>query len=447
MMPMIRLIAIRQIAIRLAAAAVVALCATMAQAAPKIEKVTTASGIAVWLVREPAIPMLALQAAWRGGSASDPAGQEGLADLTTSLLTEGAGDLKADDFQNALRDKAISIGFGADRDYVTVDLQTLTANRARAFDLLKLAMTAPRFDTEPLARVKAQALVAYQRGRSNPNVLAGERFAQLAWGSHPYGRPSSPSAESLARIGRPEIAAYAGSVLARDNLVIGAVGDIEPGELAALVDASFGALPAHAGVALPGPAVPQTAAAPVVIDFPNPQSSVLFGGPGLMRDDPDWYAAIVMNQILGGGMASRLFDEVREKRGLVYGVGTQLAPRKAGALFAGSFATTNAQVGQALALVRGEFARIVSDGVTDAELADAKAYMTGSFPLRLTSDSAIAGMLVAMQVSGLPTDYIQAYPGLINAVTRADVQRVARRLLGDGKLLVVVVGQPAGLGG
>lgn len=421
---------------------------SVALAAPKIEKVRTASGIEVWLVREPSIPMLALQAAWRGGSASDPAGEEGLASLAMALLTEGAGDLKSDEFQNALRDKAISIGFDADRDYVTVDLTTLTDNRARAFELLKLAMTAPRFDDEPLTRVKAQALVSYQRSRRSPSTLAGERFAQLAWGDHPYGRRSSPSPDSLARIDRPQIAAFTHAVLARDNLVIGAVGDIEPGELAALVDASFGALPARAGVTLPAPVTPKTADQPVVIDFPNPQSQVLFGAPGIMRDDPDWYAATVMNQILGGGgMSSRLFEEVREKRGLVYSVGTQLAPRKAGALFAGSFATTNAQVGQALVLVRGEFARIAKDGVSDAELADAKAYLTGSFPLRLTSDSAIAGMLVAMRISGLAPDYIQAYPGLINGVTGADVQRVAQRLLGDGKLLVVVVGQPAGLGG
>lgn len=422
--------------------------ATLVQAAPKIEKVRTASGIEVWLVREPSIPMLALQAAWRGGAASEPAGEEGLANLAMALLTEGAGDLKSDDFQNALRDKAISIGFDADRDYVTADLTTLIENRARAFELLKLAMTAPRFDDEPLARVKAQALVSYQRSRRSPSTLAGEKFAALSWGDHPYGRVTQPTADSLQKIGRSQIAAFTHGVLARDNLVIGAVGDIEPGELAALVDASFGTLPAHADVPLPPKAEPKIGGQPVVIDFPNPQSQVLFGAPGIMRDDPDWYAATVMNQILGGsGMSSRLFEEVREKRGLVYGIGTQLIPRKAGALFAGSFATANAQVGQSLALVRGEFDRIVREGVTDAELADAKAYLTGSFPLRLTSDSAIAGMLVAMQISGLAPDYIEAYPGLINHVTRDDVQRVAQRLLGNGKFLIVVVGQPAGLGG
>ena len=433
---------------RLIAIGCLVLAAAAAQAAPQIQKVRTASGIEVWLVREPSIPMLALQAAWRGGTSSDPAGEEGLASMATALLTEGAGDLKSDDFQNAMRDKAISIGFDADRDYVTVDLQTLIENRARAFELLKLAMTAPRFDAEPLARVRAQARVSYQRSRRSPGTLAGERFAALAWGDHAYGRVTDPTADSLKRIDRGQIAAFTHAVLARDNLVIGAVGDIEPGELAALVDASFGALPEHAGVTLPPKAVPQTAAQPVVIDFPNPQSQVLFGAPGIMRDDPDWYAAVVMNQILGGGgMASRLFEQVREKRGLVYGVSTQLVPRKAGALFAGSFATANAQVGQALALVRGELSRMAKDGVTDAELADAKAYLTGSFPLRLTSDSAIAGMLVAMRISGLAPDYIEAYPGLINGITRQDVQRVAQRLLGDGRLLVVVVGKPAGLGG
>lgn len=418
------------------------------EAGPKIEKITTPGGIEVWFVREPAIPIIALQAAWRGGSASDPVGKEGLASLTADLLTEGAGDLNADEFQDAMREKAISLGFSADRDYVTLGLRTLSEHSERAFDLLRLAMTAPRFDEEPVARLRARALVSYQRGRTNPNTLAGERFSERAFPNHPYGRRSAPTADSLEKIAAADFVAFTRQALARDNLLIGAVGDIDPEYLAQLVDDSFGRLPDQATLPLPAPATLQTPAAPEVIQFPNPQSLVLFGAPGLLRDDPDWYAATVLNNALGGGsMSSRLFEEVREKRGLVYSVGTQLTPYKAAGLFSGSLATSNAQVGAALQLVRDEFARIVRDGLTPEELAASKAYLTGSFPLRLSSNAAIAGMLVAMQISELGTDYIDLYPGLINAVTAEDVRRVAQRLLDRQDFLVVVVGQPAGLGG
>ena len=435
------------ISVRSCILALALLClAGAASAGPKIEQIVTPKGIAVWLVREPAIPMLALQATWRGGTSSNPAGQEGLASLAMGLLTEGAGALDADAFQVALQEKAIDIDFSADRDYVSVTLRSLSQHQARAFELLHLAMTAPRFDDEPLARVKGQARVAYERSLQNPNALAGERFVQLAYGEHPYGRRASATIESLERIQRADLADFTRSVLARRNLVIGAVGDISAEELARLVDSSFGSLPQEPQVTLPEPVVPRTAPAPVVIPFPNPQSIVLLGAPGIAREDDDWYAATVLNQVIGGGgMASRLFEEVREKRGLVYSVSTQLTPYKAASMLSGSLATSNAQVGEALRLVRTELARVAREGVTDAELAAAKSFMTGSFPLRLSSNAAIAGMLVAIKNTGLSPDYIDAYPGLINAVTQADIRRVAQRLFGRDDYLIVVVGQPAGL--
>lgn len=435
-------------AIRLFAVLVCTFVAFAAEAGPKIEKIVTPAGIEVWLVREPAIPIIALQAAWRGGSSSDPAGKEGLATLTADLLTEGAGELNADQFQDAMREKAISLSFSADRDYLTLGLRTLTDHRDRAFELLRMAMTQPRFDEEPVARLRARALVSWQRSRSNPNTLAGERFAQRAFGDHPYGRRSSPTADSLEKIAATDFAGFTRRALARDNLLIGVVGDITPQDLALLVDDSFGRLPAKADLPLPATIVPHTPTAPEIIQFPNPQSIVLFGGPGLLRQDPDWYAATVLNNALGGGsMSSRLFEEVREKRGLVYSVGTQLTPYKAAGLFSGSLATSNEQVAAALQLVRAEFARLARDGLTEKELAESKAYLTGSFPLRLSSNAAIAGMLVAMRISGLGTDYIERYPELINAVTAEDIRRVAKRLVEHDDFLVVVVGQPVGLGG
>ncbi|WP_374630462.1 M16 family metallopeptidase [Ferrovibrio sp.] len=420
----------------------------IAFAGPRIERVTSASGIEAWLVREPKIPMLALQAMWRGGTASDPEGQQGRAALAADLLTEGAGDLDAEAFQSALRDGAISLDFDASRDYLSLSLRMLNDQRQRAFDLLAQALTAPRFDDEPIARVKAQAEAAARRALNNPGSMVNRRFLATAFPNHAYGRESSPTLESLPNLQRADFAAYSRAVLARKNLVIGVVGDISPDELRKLLDASFGKLPAESSLVQPPVIVPKTTAKPLIVPYDNPQSMVVFGGPGLLRDDPDYYVATVLNYVLGGGgFNSRLTEEIREKRGLVYSVGTQLHPMLSAGLFMGSLSTRNDQAGQALALVREAFARIAQEGITDQELADAKAYLTGSFPLRLTSNGAIAGMLAAMQASNLGPDYIDRYAEYIEAVRIEDIRRVAQRLFASGDLLVVVVGKPAGIDG
>lgn len=430
------------------AALLVALLPLAALAGPKIERVVGASGVEAWLVREPKIPMIALQAVWRGGSATDPAGLEGRAELAAALLDEGAGDLAAEDFQAALRADAISLGAGVDRDYVTLNLRTLSERRDRAFALLAQMLTQPRFDAEPVARIKSQLLVAAQRALASPSSIANNRFMANAFPGHPYGRPAQASPESLERLGRDDAAAFIGGVLARRNLVIGVVGDITPEELKRLLDQSFGKLPLEPTLTLPQVAVPQVAPKPIVIPYANPQSIVLFGGRGLLRDDPDYYAATVLNYVLGGGgFNSRLTEEIREKRGLVYSVSTGMQPMPAAGLFAGSLSTRNDQVGQALALVREQLQAVARDGISETELTNAKAYLTGSFPLRLSSNAAIAGMLSAMQLANLGMDYIDRYPDYINAVTAADIRRVAERLFASGDLLVVVVGEPVGLGG
>lgn len=429
-------------------AALLLLLPVMALAGPKIERVVGTSGVEAWLVREPKIPMIALQAVWRGGSATDPVGLEGRAALAADLLTEGAGDLDAEAFQAALRADAISLDASADRDYVTLSLRTLSDRRERAFALLAQTLMQARFDAEPIARLKAQATVSVQRASTSPSSIANNRFMATAFPGHPYGRPAQASVESLERLTAQDFAAFTGAVLARRNLVIGVVGDISADELKKLLDASFGKLPLEPKLTLPAVAVPKVEAKPIVVSFANPQSIVLFGSPGLLRDDPDYYAGTVLNYVLGGGgFNSRLTEEIREKRGLVYSVSTGLQPMPAAGLFAGSLSTRNDQVGQALDLVRQSLHAVARDGITDEELANAKAYLTGSFPLRLSSNSAIAGMLAAMQLIGLGMDYIDRYPEYIRAVTAADIRRVAQRLFAGGDLLVVVVGEPTGLGG
>ena len=235
-------------------------------------------------------------------------------------------------------------------------------------------------------------------------------------------------------------------MLIRNGLVIAAVGDIEEADLARLLDHAFGSLPAGTPPSLPPEWTPPTRARTVVVERPVPQSTALLALPGVARDDPDWYAALAMNHILGGsGQQSRLFNEVREKRGLAYGASSSLRVYKRAALLVMSTASANERVAEALRVVKAELARLRVDGPTEQELADAKTYLAGALALSLDSSGAIAGLLHSMQVDGLAPDHLTKRAALIAAVKIDDVRRLARRLLRDDVLTTVVVGKPVGI--
>ena len=437
-----------RLALRLLVLGLIVGFAPAAHAAAKIQRVTTAAGIEAWLVQEPRIPIIAVEVAWRGGSAQEPVGREGLARMLSGLLDEGAGDLDANAFKAALEDKAISLSFNAGRDHMRASLKTLSEHRDEAFRLLGLALTQPRLDAEPLTRVRGQLLVQLQRSATDPDSIAARTWNETAFVGHAYGRPAEGTADSLNAITRDDLATFAKARFARDNIVVGVVGDVGPDEVKRLVDAAFGSLPEKAAPVALAPVQPAVRAAPLVVERDIPQSVVVFGGPGLKRGDPDWYAGYVANYILGGGgFASRLTEEVREKRGLVYSVYSYLQPMDATALQIGGLGTRNETAGEAIALVKAEIRRLRDTGITETELKNAKSYLTGSFPLRLSSNGRIAGTLVAMQLDHLGIDYLERYNSLIEGVTLADVNRVVRRLMDPDALLTVVVGKPSGLGG
>jgi zinc protease len=436
-------------ALRLLLVVVGILAAPLTAHATQITRVVSPGGIEAWLVQVKQIPMLSLEVAWRGGSVFDPQGREGLAEMTAGLLDEGAGELDSQAFQTRLEDRAIALGFSADKDHVRATLRTLSEHRDEAFRLMALALTKARFDPEPVERVRGQLLVRLEREAADPDTIAARTWYARAFPDHPYGRPGNGTPESLKAIGRDDLSRFVRGRLARANMVIGVVGDIAPDALGRLLDATFGALPSEPAAAPePARAAPATQAAPIVVARDIPQSVVLLGGAGIRRDDPDWYAAYLVNYVLGGGgFASRLTAEVREKRGLAYSVYSYLQPMRYAALQIGGVATRNDRVAESIALIRAEFARLREQGISAEELANAKSFLTGSFPLRLSSNARIAGMLVAMQLENLGIDYIDRYASYIDAVTLADANRVARRLFDPERLLVVVVGQPVGLGG
>jgi zinc protease len=428
-----------------AALAVVLALALPARAAIEIEEVTSPGGITAWLYADDTIPILTIEASLRGGASLDPEGKEGVVRLMTALLEEGAGDLDATGFAEAREALAARMGFDAGRDAVSVSVDMLTENRDATIDLLRLALTAPRFDVDAVERVRAQALSSLRADETDPRTLASRAFYGAAFPGHPYARPVDGTLESVAALTEADLREAHGRVLTRDRLMVSVVGDITAEDVGPVLDRLFGALPAT-GPALPPVAEPVLSGGTTIIDLDIPQSVVMFGHSGLMRDDPDFIPAFVLDHILGGGgFGSRLTEELREKRGLTYGIATWLAPGDFGALYMGSFSTANARAGEALGLVRAEWARMAEEGVTEAELEDAKRYLTGAYPLRFDGNARIAGQLIGLQTAGLDSDYVNIRNDLVEAVTREDIARVAARLLDPEALTTVIVGRPEGL--
>lgn len=438
------MVRIRRIVIAIMAAGL--LLAAAPSRAVEVLRVKSPGGIEAWLVRDTLNPILSLRFSFRGGAALDPSGKEGLARMTAALLDEGAGDLDAKTFRAELEDRVIGLSFDAGFDEFGGSLQTLTEHRETATRLLALALTKPRFDTDAVERVRSQILARIRRDAEKPDVQAQIRLFDEIFSGHPYGRRTRGTADSVKSIQVDDMRGFIRERLARDTLVVGAAGDIAPDALGRLLDDAFGALPAKAAPARVAEAVPKLSARTIVVPVKVPQSSIIFAGPGLKRDDPDYYAAYVMNHILGGGaFTSRLYMEVRDKRGLAYSTGTSLHPMRHSALVMGSAATANARAGETIDIVRAEWKRMAAGGVTAAELEDAKTYLTGSFPLQFTALGPIAGILVAMQLDNLGFDYIDRRNDLIRAVTAESVARVARRLLDPARLLVVAAGEPEGV--
>jgi zinc protease len=426
--------------------AVVPLAPEPAAAAVAVQRVVSPGGLEAWLVEEHSVPVIAVGFAFRGGAAVDPADKDGLAEMVSGLLDEGAGELDSQAFQRRLEDLSVSLSFRAGRDTFGGSLKTLTENRDAAFELLRLALTAPRFDEEPVERIRSQMLAILARDAEDPETIAGRAFARAVFPEHSYGREPKGTPETVQAITADDLRGFVARHLARGNLMIGVSGDISAAELAPLLDASFGALPEEAEVAPVAEVSPAAAGEVRVIDRDIPQSIIVFGHRGLKRADPDFIPAYVLNHILGGGgFTSRLMQEVREKRGLAYSVSSFLEPLDHGALLIGSAATENARAGQSIALIRDEWRRLREEGPTAEELEDAKTYLTGSFPLRFTTTDRIARILVNLQLDDLGIDYIDKRNGLIDAVTLDDIRRVAKRLLDPEALRFTVVGRPDGV--
>ena len=421
------------------------LAALPARAEVNIQEVTSPGGLKAWLVEEHSIPFVALDVRFRGGASLDAPGKRGAVNLMTGLLEEGAGDMDARAFARAAEGLATSFRFSVDDDALSVSGRFLVENQDASVALLKQALQAPRFDPEAIERVRGQVLSGIRSSEKDPNDIARKTMDGLLYGDHPYATDQSGTEQSVTALTRDDLVAAHDAVLAKDRIYIGAVGDITPEALGLLLDELLGDLP-DTGAPMPPQADVTLPSGVTVVDFPTPQSVALFAQKGISQKDDDFFAATVLNQVLGGGsFESRLMDEVREKRGLTYGVYSYLVPMDLAETYQGSVSSANDRIGEAISVIRDEWAKAAADGVSQQELDDAKTYITGSYPLRFDGNQTIASILVGMQMLDLPIDYIATRNDKVEAVTLDDVKRVAGELLDPDGLAFVVVGQPEGV--
>jgi zinc protease len=412
--------------------------------ATTIERVVSPGGIEAWLVHERAVPLIAVEFAFTGGAVQDPPGKAGTAALTASLLDAGAGDLDSTAFTDRLERKTIQMNFSAQRDTIHGTLRTLTENRDEAFELLRLAVTVPRFDAKDVEISRAQILSLLRRETTSPTDIASQRWWETAFEGHPYGRPVNGTSETVSSISIADLKSYAHRILARQNLKIAVVGDIDAETLKVLLDRTFGALPENPELYSIANVAPRGLGRRIEVSLDVPQTVVDFGGPGIARQDPDFMAAYLINHILGGGSTdSRLYQEVREKRGLAYSVSDSLVWLDHAAVMLGGTATRADRAGETVDLIEKEIRHFAEDGPTAGELVEAKRYLNSAFVLNLDSSTKIAALLVQLQLDGFDTDYFSRRTAMIEAVTLDDARRVAKRLFDKG-LLVTVVGKPQG---
>lgn len=430
--------------------AFLAACFSLALSLPAAAGVTidafkTEAGLTVWHVEENSIPFVALELRFRGGASLDPDGKRGVTNLMTALIEEGAGALDARGFAKARDGLAASFSYAVYDDTLTVSAKFLTENRTEALELLRLSLTEPRFDDDAIERVRAQVISGIRSDEKDPTSLAGKAFNQRLYGSHPYGSDRSGTVESVAALTRADIRAAFEAAVAQDRLYISVVGDISRAELGPALDKLLAGLP-QTGAPLPAKAAPVFDGSTVVIPFETPQSVAMFGQPGIAFDHPDYFAAYLLSVVLGGGgFESRLMQEVREKRGLTYGVYASLVGKDGADVWVGSVQSANNRIREAIAVIRAEWAHLAEKGVTAQELQDAKTYLTGAYPLRFDGNGPIANILVGMQMQGMGTDYIATRNDRVNAVTLEQINRVARERLKPELLSFTVVGQPEGL--
>lgn len=407
--------------------------------------IVESSSITSWLIEEHSLPIISIKLAFKkSGGSYDPKGKDGLAYIITTLMNEGAGDLKSLEFQKELEKYAIHMSTNVDKDYFYIDIKTLTKNKDKAFELLSLALTKPRFDNDAIDRMKEQILSLYNKRMENPRYLASVRWNEIVYKDHPYIKRLHGIPKTIKDISRDDIKAWFSNHITKENMYVSVVGNITKGELKKDLYKYFSMIKNK-----PNNEIPYIKD---FKDFPknikshiekeNPQTVIMFGLKGYKYNDKDFYPAYIMNYILGGGgFESRLMNEIREKRGLAYSAYSYLDTYQFSGALRGLIGTKQESEKEVKELLFEEFKKLAEKFVTEEEVNDAKKYIMGSFALGMDTNSKLASYLIFMQTENLGTDFLKNRNELVNQVSIEDINRVINNIINPYDLIIITVGK------
>jgi zinc protease len=412
----------------------------LASAVLPIEHWTTSRGARVYFVRATTIPMLDVNIDFDAGARHDPAGKDGLASMTGAMLARGSQGRDEEQIAERLADLGTIRGGGTDDDRLSASIRTLSSapERDAAIELLSDLVARPTFPAPLLAREKDRSLQSLRESLTQPGSIAQRTFYPLIYPRHPYGTLSD--AKTIAAVTRDDLVAFHRARFGASGAVLSMVGNITREQAQAIAERLTRDLPAGEPAAAMPPIEP-VAAVERRIAHPASQSHILLGAPLISRGDPDFFPLFVGNYVLGGGgFVSRLTNEVREKRGLSYSVGSGFTPMLQPGPFVVSLQTQKGQTDQALAVVRETLTRFIEDGPTEAEMLAARQNLVGGFALRIDSNSKILGNLATIGWYGLPLDYLDRWTEQVDRVTREQVREAFRRRIDPTRLVTVIVG-------
>ena len=403
------------------------------------------NGMTVLVLEQHFLPIVEIHALIKAGAAQDPPEKAGVANLVASLLDEGTTTRSSKQLAEQIDFVGGSLAVQAGEDYTTASARTLKKDIDLGFTLLADILQHPAFPKQEFERVRSQILGEISSDNDDPGHVAMKTFNQLVFQNHPYRWPVNGTEETLSKITLAEVQSFYTKEYLPNQVILTIVGDVTAEQATTLVQTHFGSwkkgvVPSRA-VKKP-PAIDKKTVQLVEKDLT--QSTIVIGHPGISRTNPDFYAVTVMNHILGaGGFSSRLMDSIRDKQGLAYGIMSHYDARVMPGSFWINLQTRTETTNQAISGVLIEMKAIREAPVSDQELADAKAFLMGSFPLRLDSTSKLAQVLAQVEFFGLGFDYFSQYPKWIERVTKEDVQRVAKQYLDPQHYALVVVGNIA----
>lgn len=422
------------------AVVIVPIAATSAE--PLGKRITLQNGMVLLLSEKHEIPMVTVNMAIKAGSVVEPADKPGLASLTASLLTQGTAKRTANQISREIDFIGGSLSVSGGDDYASAGLRVLKKDIKTGFDLLSDVLMHPAFDQKEIDRKVKETMAAIQQQKEEPAVIAGEAFTKAVFGKHPYGKTSDDVAAFLPNLVRQDIVDFYSRRYAPNGIIIAVVGDVTEKEIVSLLDEQFKGWKSVERTETDRVKSPVISSVIVKkLDKNITQANIAMGHIGISRENPDYYAVMIMNYILGGGgFSSRLMDNIRDNRGLAYDVHSSFSAQKGPGPFRVWMQTKSESANESIDEIFKELKRIRTEPVSEKELADAKAYLTGSFPLRMDTYAKIAGMLTAIEIYNLGLDYPQKYRGLINVVTREDILRVAKKYIDTDHMVIVVLG-------